>query len=53
MILILSVASLAVGTGLTWAPDRFPTQKIGLETCSGLLLVAGLMLIGSGLPLFR
>ncbi|WP_158807334.1 hypothetical protein [Beijerinckia sp. L45] len=53
MILILSAVSLAAGTTLSCVLERFPTQKIAMERCSGLMVVTGLALIGGGLPLFR
>jgi hypothetical protein len=53
MILLMSAASLVTGTMLSCAVDRFPKQHIAVERYSGMMLVAGLALIGSGLPLFR
>ena len=53
MILILSAISLATGTVLSCVLDHFPAQKISMERCSGVMVIASLALIGGGLPLFR
>jgi hypothetical protein len=53
MILILSAISLAAGTALSCVLDYFPAQKMTIERCSGVMVIASLALIGGGLPLFR
>lgn len=53
MITALSLSSLAVGTGLSYAAVRVPARAATLERWSGGLLLAGLGLLGAGLPLFR
>jgi hypothetical protein len=53
MVIVVSLFSLGSGTALACALDRFPKQSAMIEYCSGLMLVAGLALIGGALPLFR
>lgn len=53
MIATLSLSTLMVGTGLSYAATRTPRWAEALELWSGRLLLAGLGLIGAGLPLFR
>ncbi len=50
MIAAVSVMSLLLGTALACAADRLPSQVEVLESSGGALLLAGLALIGSGLP---
>jgi hypothetical protein len=51
MICAVSLASLLLGAALAYAADRFPSRLKLLEATGGALLVTGLALIGSGLPL--
>ena len=53
MLAMLSLTSLASGTLVTYWADRKPSARAHCELYGGLLLVAGLVLIGSGLPVFR
>ena len=53
MIATLSLSSLMVGTGLSYAATRAPRRADALERWSGRLLLGGLGLLGAGLPLFR
>lgn len=53
MIATLSLSSLMVGTGLSYAAIRTPSRAESLERWSGRLLVGGLGLLGAALPLFR
>ncbi|WP_264049933.1 hypothetical protein [Methylobacterium flocculans] len=53
MIATLSLSSLMMGTGLSYAAIRVPNRAEALELWSGRLLLAGLGLLGAGLPLFR
>ena len=48
--LALAVMCLASGAALAWAATRRPGQAAALECCGGLLLVAGLGLLGVALP---
>ena len=53
MICAVSLIGLLLGATLAYAADRIPTHTALLEGSGGALLVAGLALLGSGLPLFR
>ena len=53
MVIAVSLFSLGSGTALACAIDRFPKRSAMIEYGSGLMLVAGLALIGGALPLFR
>ncbi|WP_162244811.1 hypothetical protein [Methylobacterium sp. Leaf469] len=53
MIAILSAASLFAGGALSYASTRTPDRTDHYELWGGRLLLAGLVLIGSGLPLAR
>ncbi len=53
MIFLISLSSLGTGVALACMPNRFPEQAILLERFSGIMLVAGLVLTGGSLPLFR
>ncbi|MCJ2037032.1 hypothetical protein [Methylobacterium sp. J-068] len=53
MIATLSLSSLMVGTGLSYAALRTPSRAEALELWSGRLLLTGLGLLGASLPLFR
>lgn len=53
MIASLSLSSLVLGAGLSFASTRRPDWAEPCEIWSGRLLVAGLSLLGAGLPLFR
>ena len=53
MLAMLSLTSFAGGTMVTYWADREPSTRAHYELYGGLLLVVGLVLIGSGLPLFR
>lgn len=53
MIAALSLSSLMLGTGLSYAATRRPDRADRLELWSGRLLVGGLGLLGASLPLFR
>jgi hypothetical protein len=50
MIAAASLASVLLGVALAYAADRVPSQVEVLERSGGALLIAGLALIGSGLP---
>lgn len=53
MICAFSLIALLLGATLAYAADRVPAHVVLLESSGGALLVAGLALLGSGLPLFR
>ncbi|MDB5645867.1 hypothetical protein [Methylobacterium sp.] len=53
MIATLSLSSLMVGTGLSYAATRTSGSAESFELWSGRLLLAGLGLLGASLPLFR
>ena len=48
-----SLASLCLGATLAGLAPRVGLRARAFETCGGVLLVAGLALLGSGLPVFR
>lgn len=50
MIAVASVMSLLLGTALACAAERLPSHVEIMESSGGVLLLAGLALIGSGLP---
>ncbi|HJE24578.1 hypothetical protein [Methylorubrum populi] len=49
----MSVVSLFAGTILAAQAHRFGARTALAETVAGGLLILGLVLIGSGLPLYR
>ncbi|WP_162559893.1 hypothetical protein [Methylobacterium radiodurans] len=51
--LALATAALILGTGLAQTAVRRPLAAERLEMAAGTLLVTGLALLGTGLPLFR
>ncbi len=53
MIGFASFAILCLGVTLAGLAPRVGLRTEVLETCGGLLLVSGLALLGSGLPVFR
>ena len=53
MIVVLSAASLFAGGALSYASIRVTERTERYELWSGRFLLAGLVLIGSGLPLMR
>jgi hypothetical protein len=50
MIAAASVLSLLLGTTLACAAERVPSQIAAMENGGGALLLAGLAMIGWGLP---
>ena len=50
MIAAVSLMSLLLGTALACAAERVPSRVEAFESSGGALLIAGLALIGSGLP---
>ncbi len=50
MIAAVGLMSLLIGTALACAAERVPARVAILENSGGALLIAGLALIGSGLP---
>jgi hypothetical protein len=52
MIAVLSLASILAGGALAYVAERHPRHVALLEGGGGALLVAGLMLLGSGLSRF-
>jgi uncharacterized membrane protein len=53
MLTVLSALALTASVALAHAAERFGAQRAVLEHCCGLALVAGLSMIGAGLPLYR
>lgn len=53
MIGLASLASLCIGAPLAGLAPRAGLRRRAFETCGGLLLVSGLALLGSGLPVFH
>ncbi|MEA2904264.1 MAG: hypothetical protein QOI12_1651 [Alphaproteobacteria bacterium] len=52
MIGALSAVTLFLGAATAYAAEHVPSKLKLLESCGGALLVAGLALLGSALPLF-
>jgi len=50
MIAAVSVVSVLLGAAIACIADRFPDHVEALETSAGALLIGGLALLGSGLP---
>lgn len=50
MIAAASLLSVVAGAALACAAERYPAQVDKFQTGGGVLLVAGLMLIGSAIP---
>jgi putative Mn2+ efflux pump MntP len=50
MIAAVSVISVVLGAGVAYFADRYPAHIEELEASAGVLLIAGLALLGSGLP---
>ena len=50
MVAAVSLISVMFGVTLSRAADRFPTHVEALEMGGGAMLVAGLALLGSALP---
>ena len=46
MIAAVSVVSVVVGSGIAWIAARHPRHRDVMETCAGLLLIAGFALLG-------
>ena len=53
MVIALSVGCLILGASIACAAEHAPQHVVTLERCGGSLLVAGLVLLGVALPLFR
>jgi hypothetical protein len=53
VIATLSLSSLLLGTGLSFAATRNSSRSEICEIWSGRLLIAGLGLLGASMPLFR
>jgi hypothetical protein len=50
MIGIVSFITIVLGGVTASIAERFPARIEALETCAGVLLVGGLALLGSSLP---
>ena len=50
MVGILGLLSVATGAVIACLAKRFPAHVEALETCAGALLLGGLALASSGLP---
>lgn len=46
----VSYAMVVAGAAVARAADRFPPRQEALETAAGVLLIAGLAMIGCSLP---
>ncbi len=53
MLALMSMTSFAGGTLAACVADRVPGARTQLQLLGGVLLVLGLVLVGTGLPLFR
>jgi hypothetical protein len=47
---VISMISVAIGAAVAYAADRFPARTEALETGAGVLLIGGLALLGTALP---
>ena len=52
-VIVLSLICLFAGTASAAASLGVPDRRVGLETVGVTLFVAGLVIVGAGLPLFR
>ena len=50
MICAVSLLSVVLGASLAYAADRIPARVELMEGSAGVLLIAGLALLGSALP---
>jgi hypothetical protein len=50
MLALVSTLSVILGGTTACVAERFPARRDTLETAAGVLLLGGLALIGSGLP---
>ena len=50
MIALVSLLSLIGGATLAYASERYPAHVAALETGGGILMIAGLALVGAGIP---
>ena len=50
MIAAVSVISVVLGAAVAYVADRYPAHVEALETSAGVLLIGGLALLGSSLP---
>ncbi len=51
MLAFVSLISVLAGGATACCAERFPAYTEALETVAGVLLIGGLALLGSGLPL--
>jgi hypothetical protein len=51
MVAAISVVSVILSVAVAHFADRVPTHIEMLEICAGVLLIGGLGLLGSGLPI--
>ncbi len=47
---MVSIISVVFGATIAHVADRFPAHSEALETGAGILLIGGLVLLGSALP---
>ncbi|MGE0563448.1 MAG: hypothetical protein AB7O50_02935 [Pseudolabrys sp.] len=50
LIALISLTSVVSGAALATVAERYPARVALLEKCSGVLLIGGFALLGSGLP---
>jgi putative Mn2+ efflux pump MntP len=50
MVGALSLIGTVLGSAAAYFAERFPTHVETIETSAGILLIGGLMLLGSALP---
>ena len=50
MVGTMSMISVTLGAAVAYVADRFPLRIETLETGAGVLLIGGLALLGSALP---
>ena len=50
MIGVAGLLSFAAGAAIACFAERFPAHVAALETCAGIMLIGGLALTGSAIP---
>lgn len=51
MVGAMSLIGIVLGTAAACCADRFPTHAETIQTSAGVLLIGGLALLGSALPM--
>jgi len=46
IVIFSSVTALVLGTTMAYVADRYPAQRVVLQTAGGFLIIGGLAIIG-------